>query len=61
MSGDKDAASEDPRINRNREQLAQAKSVESHMVYELKQRMQYHIYKIMEIQKAIDAVNAVTN
>lgn len=33
---------------------------ESHMVYELRQRMQYHINKIMEIQKAIDAVNTIT-
>ena len=34
-----------------------AMRAESHMVYELKQQREYHIRKLMDIQKAIDAVN----
>jgi hypothetical protein len=38
-----------------------AMRTESHMVYELKQQREYHIRKLMDIQKAIDAVNLATD
>ena len=34
-------------------------AVESHMVYELKQKMEYHLMKLIEIKQAIDAVNRI--
>lgn len=32
---------------------------ESHMIYELKQKREYHIMQLVNIQKAIDAINLV--
>jgi hypothetical protein len=42
---------------RSYEQISMPK--ESHMVYELKQKREYHIMQLVNIQKAIDAVNIV--
>lgn len=33
--------------------------VESHLVYEIKQQREYHIRKLIDIQKAIDAINQI--
>jgi hypothetical protein len=33
---------------------------DSHIVHELKQKLEYHIRKIGDIQKAIDAVNNIS-
>ena len=38
--------------------MGQITRSESHMQYELRQKMNYHIRKIIDLQKAIDAIEA---
>jgi hypothetical protein len=49
--------------NRRQDEYNQAmvQPIESHMVYELKQKREYHIQELVKIQKAIDAVNQVSS
>ena len=50
----------DPVDYKNVNQVAMAGNLksESHMQYELRQKMNYHIRKLIDIQKAIDAIEA---
>jgi len=41
--------------------VCDAQPRESHMIYELKQKREYHIMQLVNIQKAIDAVNMVSS
>lgn len=40
--------------------IASGQAKESHMVYELKQRREYLLKQLLDIQKAIDAVSKVS-
>jgi len=44
----------------NRQEVNQvAMPRENHMIYELKQRREYHLRELMNIQKAIEAIQQV--